>query len=144
MTAESTVRTYYEALERGEPLYPFFTERDDVVKYGIEERLTGYDEISEGLREQNRTTDDWRVESRALRVIGGEGWAHFSDEVALSWTRLPEDDRVAFDTRWSGTLELVDGEWLFVGMHVSAATGIDEGTRDGRRAPDGFPGERDD
>lgn len=144
MTAESTVRAYYDALERGEQLYPFFPERDDVVKYGIEERLIGYDEIAEGLREQNRTTDDWRVETRALRVGGGDGWAHFSDEVALSWTRLSEDDRVAFDTRWSGTLELVDGEWLFVGMHVSAATGIDGGIGDGRGASDDFTRGRDD
>lgn len=142
MTAESTVRTYYEALERGEPLYPFFVERENVVKYGIGERLVGYDEIAEGLREQNRTTDGWRVGSRGLRVGAGDGWAYFSDEVALSWNRLQEGDRVGFDTRWSGTLERIDGEWLFVGMHVSVATGIDASAGD-EREPSG-PGRRDD
>lgn len=130
MTAKARIREYYEALERGEPLFPFFAERDGIVKHGIQERLVGYDEIAEGLREQGRTTDDWRVDSRALRTVGGSGWAHFSDEVGLSWRRRTEGDRVTFDTRWSGSLEQISGEWLFVGMHVSVPTPIDDGSEE--------------
>lgn len=132
MSAASVVRDYYEALERGEPLSPFFAKREDVVKYGIRERLVGDDEIAEGLLEQTNTTADWHVDSRSLRVSGGNEWAYFTDLVRLSWRRLPEDDRVRFDSRWSGCLERIDGEWLFVGMHVSAPTDIERGVSDGR------------
>ena len=123
MSAEETVRDYYEALRRGEPLYPYFVERDDVVKVGIGERLTGYDEIAEGLREQTRTTDDWVVESRDLRVVERDGVAWFSDDVRMVWRDTQKGTEHDFDSRWSGTLERrapgVD-EWEFVGMHVSA------------------------
>jgi hypothetical protein len=122
MTAEETVLDYYEALRRGEPLYPYFAEDDDVVKFGIGERLTGYDAVAEGLREQTRTTDDWHVESRKLRVVGGDGFAAFSDDVRMAWTDTETEHEYEFDSRWSGTLERRDGEddeWQFVGMHVS-------------------------
>jgi hypothetical protein len=152
MSAEATVEDYYEALRRGEPLYPYFAERPDVVKFGIGERLTGYDEIAEGLREQTRTTDDWRVESRALRVSerGGDGdegddgaFAYFSDDVRMSWRDTGTGRDRAFDTRWSGVLERLGGSggdgggendaWLFVGMHVSApqSTGDADGESTG-------------
>ncbi|WP_433623897.1 nuclear transport factor 2 family protein [Halomicrococcus sp. NG-SE-24] len=120
MGAEETIREYYEALRRGEPLYPYFAERDDATKFGVGERLVGYDAIAEGLREQSRTTDDWTVESSALRVVERDDVARFTDDVALSWTDVEADERRSFDTRWSGTLERHDGEWLFTSMHVSA------------------------
>lgn len=121
MDAEASIRDYYEALRRGEPLYPYFAEDPDVVKFGIGERLTGYEEIAEGLREQTRTTDAWTVESRRLRVTERDCHAWFSDDVSLAWTDAGREARLEFDTRWSGTLANHDGEWLFVGMHVSTA-----------------------
>ena len=120
MSAEATVTDYYEALRRGEPLYPYFLEHPDVVKFGVGERLAGYDEVAEGLREQSRRTDDWTVESDALRVVERDDHAWFSDDVFMSWTDTVADRERAFETRWSGTLELVGEEWLFAGMHVSA------------------------
>jgi len=120
MNAAATVREYYESLRRGEPLYPYFAERSDVVKFGVGERLAGYDAIAEGLREQTRTTEDWGVESQALHVVERGDYAHFSDSVFLSWTDREADHEYALSTRWSGTLERrPDDEWLFVGMHVS-------------------------
>jgi hypothetical protein len=119
MGAEDTVIDYYESLRRGEPLSPYFAERDDVVKFGVSERLTGYDEIADGLREQTRTTEEWTVESAALRVVERGTVARFSDDVALAWTDATTGERRTFDTRWSGTLERRDDEWRFTGMHVS-------------------------
>lgn len=120
MGVEATVRDYYDALRAGDPLGPFFAERDDLVKFGVSERLVGHDAVVEGLREQTRSTADWRVESRSLRASrrGDVGW--FSDEVSLAWTAVETGERRAFETRWSGTLERRDGDWRFVGMHVSA------------------------
>jgi hypothetical protein len=126
MNAADTIREYYEALRRGEPLYPYFAERSDVVKFGVGERLVGYDAVAEGLREQTRTTDDWTMESQNLRVTERDGYAYFSDTVFMSWTDREADHEYAFSTRWSGTLERravgdedEEAEWLFVGMHVS-------------------------
>jgi hypothetical protein len=119
MNAASTVREYYESLRRGEPLYTYFAERPDVVKFGVGERLVGYDAVAEGLREQTRTTEDWTVDSQALRVTERDGYAYFSDVVALSWTDREEDAEYDLPTRWSGTLERDDETWRFVGMHVS-------------------------
>ncbi|WP_227353947.1 nuclear transport factor 2 family protein [Haladaptatus salinisoli] len=121
MGAEETVRDYYEALRRGEPLHPFFAAREDVVKFGISERLTGYDEIAAGLREQTDTTADWSVGSERLRVVEGREFARFSDDVRLAWADARTGRRRAFDTRWSGVLERDEDEWVFTGMHVSVA-----------------------
>jgi hypothetical protein len=118
MGAEDTVIDYYESLRRAEPLYPYFAERDDVVKFGISERLTGYDAIADGLREQTRTTEGWTVESTALRVVERDAVARFTDDVSMAWTDLASGERRAFDARWSGILER-DDEWKFTGMHVS-------------------------
>ncbi|MFB6160776.1 MAG: nuclear transport factor 2 family protein [Haloferacaceae archaeon] len=124
MDAAATVRDYYEALRRGEPLYPYFAEDPDVVKVGVRERLVGYDAVAEGLREQSRRTDDWTVESRDLRVHERGDHVAFADVVRLSWRDVVADRTYDLDTRWTGTLEARedDGErsWLFVGMHVSA------------------------
>jgi hypothetical protein len=141
MNPTETVEEYYEALRRGEPLSPYFVEREDVVKFGVSERLAGYEEVAEGLREQSRTAEDWQVESRQLRVVARESVAWFTDEVALAWTDS-DGDRQSFDTRWSGVLERVGGgggderdedtsdandedendagDWRFAQMHVSA------------------------
>ncbi|SFK82920.1 SnoaL-like domain-containing protein [Halogranum rubrum] len=141
MSAEETVLDYYEALRRGEPLYPYFAEDDDVVKVGISDRLTGYDAIAEGLREQSKTTDEWQIDSRDLHVVERDGHAAFGDVVWMQWRATESETTQAFDSRWSGTLEVrpsgdgetgdgtgdeSDDEWLFVGMHVSAPTALDD------------------
>lgn len=123
MSAVDAVREYYESLERGEPLYPYFVEADDVVKFGVSETLVGYDAVAEGLREQSRTTTDWTVESTDLRVLETDESTAFADAVRLAWTDTDEEERYEFETRWSGTLTRRDEEWLFAGMHVSVARG---------------------
>ncbi|WP_247009292.1 nuclear transport factor 2 family protein [Halorientalis litorea] len=137
MNAAATVRDYYDALRDGDPLGPFFAADgadETAVKFGISERLVGSDEIRAGLREQTETTTRWAVESRALRVTERSCHAWFSDDVFLSWTDTERGIGYEFDTRWSGTLERQDapngtaasnsesegdGDWRFVGMHVS-------------------------
>ena len=125
MDAADTIRSYYDALRDGEPLGPFFApERpadDAIVKFGLSERLVGIDAVREGLREQTATTVDWAVDSRALRTTERERHAWFSDAVEMGWTDTERGIHYEFDTRWSGTLELRDGDWRFVGMHVSTA-----------------------
>jgi len=116
---EETVRAYYAALRDGEPLAPFFSPRDGVVKVGISERLVGQ-AVAAGLREQTRTTTDWRVDSHDLRVRRRGPVAWFSDRIDLAWTDTDSGRRHSFETRWSGTLERDGEEWQFVGMHVSA------------------------
>lgn len=122
MSASETVRDYYAALRAGEPLHPFFAEREDLVKVGITERLEGYEAVAAGLREQTATTSEWTVDSRDLQVAERGGTAWFSDAVGMAWTA--DGDRLEYDSRWSGTLvrdgEDDDGDWQFVGMHVSA------------------------
>jgi hypothetical protein len=120
MDAKATIRAYYDALRGGEALYPYFASDDGLVKYGISERLAGYDAVAAGLREQTHATEDWRVRSRDLRVTERERHAWFSDEVRMAWTDVETGASRAFDTRWSGTLEDRNG-WVFVGMHVSVA-----------------------
>ncbi len=120
MSAEAVIRDYYEALRRGEPLYPYFLDDESTVKFGVSETLYGYDEVADGLLEQTRTTDDWSVESEGLVVDERDGYAVFADEVVLEWTDRVAETRRRFETRWSGTLEYHDGTWLFVSMHVSA------------------------
>ena len=129
MNATETVEEYYEALRRGDPLDSFFAGREDVVKFGVSERLAGGAAVAEGLAEQTRTTEDWRVESRDLRVVArdagrGGSVAWFADEVGLAWTDSAGDRR-SFDTRWSGVLERdgdrdAEHDWRFAQMHVSA------------------------
>jgi len=124
MDARATIQDYYDSLRHGAPLDTFFggdrPEDDPIVKFGISERLVGSDSVQAGLRDQTASTTDWTVESRALRVTQRDGVAWFSDDVALAWSE--GDGDYAFDTRWSGTLELRDGDWEFVGMHVSVPT----------------------
>lgn len=121
MSAAATVREYYEALRRGDDLVRFFAAHPDVVKFGITERLTGYEEVAAGLREQTRMTEEWSVDSTALRVVERSAHAWFSDDVRMSWVDTSAGRSYAFDTRWSGTLERTEGDWKFVGMHVSTA-----------------------
>src|SRR6056297_2518559 len=108
MDATETVEDYYRALREGDPLPPYFVEREDVVKFGVSERLAGYDAVAAGLREQTRTTRDWRVDSRRLQVSPRESVAWFSDDVGLAWTDAAGTRR-SFDTRWSGVLERTGG-----------------------------------
>ncbi|WP_226023534.1 nuclear transport factor 2 family protein [Halomicrobium salinisoli] len=129
-SAAATVRRYYESLREGEPLAPFFADDPDVVKYGLSERLVG-DEVQSGLREQTERTEGWTVESRALRVTERDAHAWFSDQVFMGWTDAERRIRYEFETRWSGTLErrsdgepAADGEWRFVGMHVSTTEAL--------------------
>jgi hypothetical protein len=130
MSAERTVLDYYDALRSGDPLPPYFAEEPGAVKFGISERLDGYEEIASGLREQTETTSDWTVESRALVVAERERTARFADDVRMAWT-TDEGERHDFETRWSGCLERRNGadvaegdgddDWRFVSMHVSVA-----------------------
>ncbi|ESS06026.1 MAG: hypothetical protein A07HB70_01573 [uncultured archaeon A07HB70] len=124
---ESFVRDYYEALRRGEPLDPYFSERSDVVKIGVFSRLVGGDRVAEALRRQTARTADWTVESAGLRAFDRGGHAHFVDGVRLAWTDARTDRRHEFDTRWTGLVEARDHEPLFVSMHVSAAQPRDDG-----------------
>ncbi|NHN40728.1 hypothetical protein G9C85_03635 [Halorubellus sp. JP-L1] len=150
MSAEDAIREYYEALRRGEPLYPYFVESPDTWKAAISTTYDGYDAVAEGLREQSRTTEDWTVDSRGLSVVeageesrlaaveGEPGCATFNDDVALAWTSTDGDDangdgndggdesrtRHEHETRWSGTLVERGGEWLFLELHVSAAQAV--------------------
>ena len=125
MDAASTVRAYYDALREGDPLYPFFADESTTVKFGIGERLTGYEAVRAGLTEQTETTDDWTVESERLVVSGTDGHAWFSDDVFMAWTDTEADHRHEYDTRWSGALQHrgdsadLGTPWRFVGMHVS-------------------------
>jgi hypothetical protein len=135
MSVRETVVDYYEALRRGEPLYPYFAERPDVVKVGVFSRLVGGDAVAEGLREQSRTTDDWTVASHDLRTTERDGHGWFTDRVDLAWEDTVDDASYAFETRWSGVLEPrgegATREWVFVGMHVSAPH--DRSSAEGRR-----------
>jgi len=117
--AVDTVRAYYAAVREADPLHPFFADGEDVVKVGIGERLVGADAIEAGLREQTRTTTDWVIESRDLRVTARDRHAWFDDDVFMAWTDTERSIRFEFESRWSGTLERTDGAWRFVGMHVS-------------------------
>lgn len=152
MTAEATVLDYYEALRRGEPLYPYFLESPDTWKAAISTTYDGYDAVAEGLREQSRTTTGWTVESHALQTVERDGWARMTDHVTLAWT-TPEsanaDDsgtgtagsettgsgtagsgteasgsRHEHETRWSGVLVDRGDEWLFDHLHVSTASEV--------------------
>ena len=121
MDAEARIREYYDTLEAGDSLGPFFADGNGIVKFGISERLSGGEAVRQGLREQTERTDDWNVDSRALRVNDRGCHAWFSDSVVLSWRDIEEETRHSFETRWSGALESTDGEGVFVGMHVSTA-----------------------
>ncbi|WP_435346921.1 nuclear transport factor 2 family protein [Haloarchaeobius sp. HRN-SO-5] len=123
MSAEETIRDYYEALRRGEPLYPYFSEQDATWKGAISTHYVGYDAVAEALREQTRTTDEWTVESNELSVTDRGDHALFHDAVRMAWTNVETGQRRGFDSRWSGVLDCVDEEdqeWQFVQMHVSA------------------------
>lgn len=125
----ATVLDYYEALERGEPLYPYFAEGAAVTKFGIREALFGYEAVAEGLREQSRSTGDWSVESHRLRVSRDGDGAWFSDVVDLAWSA--GETRRSFETRWSGGLRRRGEEWVFVGLHVSAPVDLGTGAATG-------------
>ena len=131
MSAESRVRAYYDALRDGDPLYSYFAPDEDVVKFGVSEHLDGYEAVESALREQTRTTADWSVESRELRVTERDRHAWFADRVGMGWTDTERGIRFEFDTRWSGILERerrtrgesadAPGDWRFVLLHVSTA-----------------------
>jgi hypothetical protein len=127
MSAEDAVLDYYEALRRGEPLYPSFRESPDTWKAAISTTYDGYDAVAAALREQTRTTDDWTVESDGPAVVQHEDWASFHDDVSLAWTTTDDDGaatRHEHETRWSGTLVEHDDEWLFLELHVSAPSAV--------------------
>jgi hypothetical protein len=123
MDARATIHGYYDSLRHGAPLDTFFADDrpadDPLVKFGISERLVGSDTIQEGLRDQTASTSDWTVDSHDLRVTQRDSVAWFSDSVTMAWDE--DGQRHEFDTRWSGTLEHREGDWSFVGMHVSVA-----------------------
>lgn len=128
-SAAAFVRAYYDALEGGDPLGPFFADGPGVVKFGLSERLEGGEAVAAGLSDQTRRTRDWAVESRDLTVTERDGHAWFADRVSMGWTDAERGIRFEFDTRWSGAMERTDvttdrPPWLFVGMHVSTAEAL--------------------
>ncbi len=120
MSAETTVREYYEAVRNGDPLGPYFADHLATVKFGISEQLRGSEEITEALAEQTRTTEEWRIESTDLSVTERGDCAWFADLVDMAWTDTGTGERFSFDSRWSGMIDAGDGDWKFVSMHVSA------------------------
>lgn len=121
MDFETVVRSYYDALRTGDPLDQFFATEPEPVKFGISESLYGAEAVVEALREQTRTTSDWSIESHRLRTETHESMGWFTDHVSMAWTDLDRDERIDWETRWSGTGLERAGEWRFVGMHVSVA-----------------------
>ena len=134
MTVAATVEAYYDALRSGDSLAPFFLESPDAVKFGLSERLDGYDAVADGLREQTETTREWVVESSDLATGRRGETAWFADSVFMGWTDVERGIRFEFDTRWSGTLVRVDDaddradaelhDWRFAGMHVSTTEAL--------------------
>ena len=125
-SAAAVVRAYYQDLRDGAPLYPYFREAPTTVKFGVGERLTGYEAVEAGLRSQTEITTDWVADSDRLVVEARGDHAWFSDDVFIAWTDTERSIRYEFDTRWSGTLVRAAGDdpepaWLFAGMHVSTA-----------------------
>ncbi|MWG36876.1 AtzH-like domain-containing protein [Halomarina oriensis] len=124
MTVADTIEAYYDALRSGDPLAPFFLDSPDTVKFGLSERLDGVEDVAEGLRSQTETTREWVVESSDL-VTGAHGeTAWFADSVFMGWTDTERSIRYEFETRWSGTLVRVDGEWRFASVHVSTTEAL--------------------
>ena len=134
MDAAGTVESYYDSLRAGDPLHPYFLESARTVKFGVGERLEGYDAVADGLREQTRKTEGWEVRSSALLCEHRGDHAWFSDLVFMGWADTEANVRYEFDTRWSGTLVELDDEerereidpldetpWRFAGMHVSTS-----------------------
>jgi hypothetical protein len=121
MEPGDVVREYYQRLRDGEALSPYFDDGTTTVKFGISESLWGGEEVAAGLTEQTERTTDWEVRSHNLTVDRTGDTAWFADEVSVSWTDTTARIRYEFDTRWSGTLSRTDGDWQFVGMHVSTA-----------------------
>jgi hypothetical protein len=134
MDAVGTVESYYDALRTGEPLYPYFLESAQTVKFGVGQRLEGYDGIAAGLQEQTRKTQGWALDSARLLVEHRGDQAWFSDRVFMGWADTEANVRYEFNTRWSGTLVELDAEertreidpltqtpWRFAGMHVSTS-----------------------
>lgn len=143
MDPAATIRAYYESLRRGEPLAPYFVADPHAVKFGITERLVGFEAIAEGLQSQTETTTDWHVGSHDLVVGERATHAWFADDVSMAWTDATGEHH-AYGTRWSGTLERRDEhdgdsrfgeddadrrtngeEWRFVSMHVSRSVSLD-------------------
>ncbi|OIB55903.1 nuclear transport factor 2 family protein [Natrialba sp. SSL1] len=125
---ETTVRAYYDALRNGDPLDPFFLEDESTLKFGISDRLFGYEAVADALQEQTETTEDWTVESSTLTVAehGDRDCATFGDEVTMAWTDSSSGERREFRTRWSGTLIRLsagDGERKREGESESDAEG---------------------
>ena len=152
MDPAATIRAYYETLRRGDPLEPYFVADSRAVKFGITERLTGYEAISEGLRTQTETTTDWVVESHDLVVGERPTHAWFGDSVTMAWTDVTTGERHDYETRWSGALtrrndrdpgsesglgpdtsadsgptgRSTPEEWGFLSMHVSRPGTLDD------------------
>jgi len=123
-TAEDTVEAYYQMLRNGGPLGPFFADEPGVVKFGISEKLAGYDAIVDGLADQTATTTDWTVESRERHVTERQDFAWYHDDIRLAWTDTDTGRTHEFETRWSGALR-ADEDWQFVTLHVSTAEALD-------------------
>ena len=123
MGAKAVITEYYAALEAGDSIYRYFSPDHALVKFGIGERLWGYQAIQNGLQAQTATTDGWIIDSDSLSVTEHDSYAWFGDEVFMAWTDVEKGIRYEFDTRWSGSLirnsNRDEPSWQFVEMHVS-------------------------
>ena len=134
MTVADTIEAYYDALRAGDSLAPFFLDSPDTVKFGLSERLDGFDAVAEGLQSQTEATREWVVESADLATGRRGETAWFADDVFMGWTDTDRSIRFEFDARWSGTLvragepsaveDDAPGEWQFASMHVSTTESL--------------------
>jgi len=133
MDPAATIRAYYESLRRGEPISTHFVADPNAVKFGITERLIGFEAIAEGLRSRTETATDWHVESHGLTV--GERHAHGTRRSGTLERRDEHDVGTRFDEDDENRdCEPEDGdarrrtngtEWAFVSMHVSRSASLD-------------------
>ena len=120
MDIEETVRSYYNALEAGDPLGPYFHDAPSTVKVGIWGAHRGHDAVVEALARQTAKTTDWSVTSTALETdrIGEVGW--FADDLEMAWRDTETGEAHRFEARWTGTVVRSAGEWRFATLHASA------------------------
>lgn len=117
---------YYRALERGEPLAPFYATDQEagdlgpVVKVGSGrgELFVGYTSVAAAVGEVTRTLLENRLESRGPRLVREHGdLALLADMVW--WSGRAEGEPFASLTRWTGVARHTQRSWRFVQLHVS-------------------------
>ena len=125
---EALVRGYYRALERGEPLPPFYATDTEagplgpVVKIGTDagEVFTGHAAVAAAVDRVTATFARNRLESRALLVRRAGDVAWFFDLVWWSGEAGgPPGAPFASLTRWTGVCLRTPAGWKLLQLHVS-------------------------